>query len=134
MKVGWKKRALAYSVVVMMAAGLIYLLSATPLEVQVQVDLTGARNLGSAALTELTLRFPAGDGEDGQVTRFSFPASVFPSGPPAMTTPVMVKLAKGVHEVTLDFVYGTGPGAVSGSRKASVQVERDAPLTLKLGN
>lgn len=134
MKVEWKKRAMGYAVLVAMAGGLIYLLSATPMEVQVQVDLSGAQHLGASKLSELTVRFPGAGGQDSQVLRFSFPESIYPAGPPLRISPVTVRLTKGTHEVVVDFTYGSDPGAVSGTRTVLVHVERDAPLTIKLGD
>jgi hypothetical protein len=128
----WRKRALAYGVLVAVLLGAIYLLQNTTVKVDVVVDLMGARKLGEAALTRLEVGYFRGENRVAG-TVYTFAPAAFPEGPPVETRPVTLGLVRGDYDVRMQLTYGDGPGARAHARTVVLTVEAEGGVRLRAG-
>jgi len=131
MRRDWKRRTLAYVVLIALVMGTVYLLSSQRLEVEVVVDLAGARALAGEPLQELTLTISQGEGNHIGSTRYSFPEALFADGPPMETSPVKMELRPGEYEVRVDTLYGTRKVFAGPKRVVPLAVERAGTARIK---
>ena len=128
---GWRKRAFAYGVLLLVVIGTLYQLQNAAVEVNVAVDLIGARLSQGQDLVQLRVEFLTAEGERFGVTEYNFPASLHPDGPPTTTPPVPLALPKGTYEVQLTMGYGEGPGATQVVRRMGMNVEGQGAVRLR---
>ncbi len=131
MRHGWRKRALAYSVLLLVVIGTLYQLQGAAVEVDFTVDLIGARLLDGRDLVKLRVEFLKDDEEIFAVTEFSFPRSLHPDGPPTATPQVPLALPRGTYEVKLAMYYGEGPGATPVVRRMEMTIEGPGAVRLR---
>lgn len=127
MKPAWKKRAVGYIVFVGVVVGVLYFLKTAPVDVRVEVDLTGVRLLAGSQLTQLEMSVYAADGTWVSSTVHAFPPTLYPSGPPATSPPTEMKFNPGRYDIRLDYEYSSGR-----SNHKILRVDIEEPGTLEL--
>ena len=128
MKPEWKKRLATYLVLVAVVVGVLYFLKTSPVDVRVEVDLTGVRLLAGGQLSEVKMSVFTADGTWVSSTVHAFPTTLYPSGPPASAPPVEMKFNPGQYDVRLDYKYSSGR---SSHKLIRVQIEEPGTLELK---
>jgi len=128
---GWRKRALAYGVLVLIVLGTLYQLQNAAVEIDFAVDLIGARLSGGQDLVQLRVEFLTEDGERFGGTEYNFPASLHPDGPPTTTPRVPLALPPGPYEARLIMVYGEGTGATQVVRRMDMIIEGQGTVRLR---
>ena len=127
MKSAVKRRLVGYIVLVGVVVGVLYFLKTAPVDVRVEVDLTGVRLLAGSQLTQLEMSVYTAKGEWVSSTVHAFPATLYPSGPPATSPPVEMKFHPGEYDVRFDYEYASGR-----SNHKIVRVHIKEPGTLEL--
>jgi len=127
----WRKRAVAYLVLITAVVGVIFMLKTTALEVDLVVDLVGVRTRDGLKLMEARITILELDGQWVGASVHTFPPALFPHGPPAETTPVNMQLGQGEYEARMEFVYGDGPSSPRETRRLQFTVEQAGPIRLR---
>jgi hypothetical protein len=126
----WRRRTLAYGVLVVVLAGTLYQLKNTAVKVDVSVDLIGARTHQGEPLSELSLEFFDDGGAWLSATVFRFPADLYVDGPPVATRTIELGLPRGRYEVGMTLRYGAPPGRLV-ARRVEMTVEQEGSIRLR---
>lgn len=122
---------MAYVVMVSMVVGLVYLMSNQRIDVDLVVELDGARSLAGEPLRELTVTIADSKGTFVGSTHHSFPENLFADGAPLETSPARLQLQPGEYEIRFDTTYGVRrpfPGPV---RAVAVTLETPGALRVR---
>jgi hypothetical protein len=122
---------LAYLVLVSTVIGLVYLMSNQRVDVDLVIDLSGARSLAGQPLAELTATIADPTGRFIGSTHYSFPRNLFEHGPPLETVPARLQLKSGEYEVRLDTAYGVRRSVPGPARAVLITVEEAGTLRVK---
>jgi hypothetical protein len=128
---GWRKRALAYGVLVLIVVGTLYQLQHAAVEVDFTVDLIGVRLSDGQDLVQLKVEFQQEDGTRLGVTEYNFPATLHPDGPPTTTPKVPLAMPRGTYEVRLTMIYGEGAEAKEVVRRLDMKIEGQGTVRLR---
>ncbi len=128
MKPAVKKRLVGYVVLVGVVVGVLYFLKTAPVDAVLEVDLSGVRLLEGSPLLELKMSVYDAEGTWISSTVHAFPATLYPSGPPATSPPVEMKFNPGEYDVRLDYEYSSGR---SSNKIIRIQIEEPGTLELK---
>jgi hypothetical protein len=127
------RRVLAYLVLVACVAGVLYSLRSPSLEVHLLIDLSGAATLGGLPLRRIDVTVLDDEGRFVASTEHSFPAELYPSGPPAETLPAVMELRRADFEVAMKLHYGDADPPLQREKRVVVPVRERGEIRVAAG-